>query len=109
MARFHDASLPLAPTAVRMRTSEPPRRFEPFHRLVALNWGAHRPRLLFVTSTLKYRSAMSRKPPPRYLDLQSEREPRRPRRVQGSRESLTLADALLQEAYGHFCTYDFRS
>ena len=26
--------LPLAPTAVHIRTSEPPRQFEPFHRLV---------------------------------------------------------------------------
>ena len=25
--------LPLAPTAFHIRTSEPPRRFEPFHRL----------------------------------------------------------------------------
>ena len=33
IARFHDGSLPLAPTAVHIRTSGPPRRFEPFHRL----------------------------------------------------------------------------
>ena len=33
MARFHDGSLPLAPTAVHIRSFEPPRRFEPFHRL----------------------------------------------------------------------------
>ena len=31
--RLHDDSLPWAPTAVHIRASEPPGRFEPFHRL----------------------------------------------------------------------------
>ena len=33
IARFHDSSLLLAPTAAHIRTSEPPWRFEPFHSL----------------------------------------------------------------------------
>ena len=33
IARLHDGSLPSAPTAVHLRTSEPPRWFEPVHRL----------------------------------------------------------------------------
>ena len=33
IARFHAGSVPLVPTAVHIRTSEPPRQFEPFHSL----------------------------------------------------------------------------
>ena len=41
LARFHDGSLPLGPTAVHLRTSEPSRRFEPFHRLECIYPGIH--------------------------------------------------------------------
>ena len=41
IAGLHDSSFPSAPAAVRIRTSEPPRRLEPFRRLDCITWCRH--------------------------------------------------------------------